>query len=206
MPSPAFIKGQSCSVWQWNRKQFSSPACLLALNTAMLHLAPLDTQTRAWWHHSESTWKVSCFRYGCPNHVIPVDIGLLCHPPGFTSSEQQARTQACSDRTTRAPEAVIGLLEDFLTLIMTFWCCLKKQVSDSMANTGSDVVVRRSSTATTSLHDGGREAGGVMAAAGIHSAARRTTAAYLSAQLWCKCQCIWANFILLHIFAKEMQH
>lgn len=87
--------------------------------------------------------------------------------PGLTSSEQQARTQSRSDRTTRASVAVVGLPKACLTLTITFWCCLEKHVSGSTADTGSDVISSSSAAARSglSIQEGRAEAEGVMAAA-----------------------------------------
>lgn len=85
--------------------------------------------------------------------------------PGLTSSEQQARTQSLSDRTTRASMAVVGLFNACLTLTMTFWCCLEKHVSGSTADTGSDVIrISTAPTSSPSVHEGRPEDRGVMSA------------------------------------------
>lgn len=86
--------------------------------------------------------------------------------PGLTSSEQQARTQSRSDRTTRASVAVVGLPKACLTLTITFWCCLEKHVSGSTADTGSDVISSSAAARSgLSVQEGRAEAEGVMAAA-----------------------------------------
>lgn len=96
--------------------------------------------------------------------------------PGLTSSEQQARTQSRSDRTTRASMAVVCLFKASLTLTITFWCCLEKHVSGSTADTGSDVISSSSTAARSgpSVHEGRAEAEGVMAAADQQSDQNRS--------------------------------
>lgn len=117
--------------------------------------------------------------------------------PGLTSSEQQARTQSRSDRTTRVSMAVAGLFKASLTLTVTSWCCLEKHVSGSTADTGSDVVVIISSSSTVatrrlSVRESRVDAGGLMAAADLHSVIRRasvsTAGEQRSTQTFCRTQ------------------
>lgn len=101
---------------------------------------------------------------------------MLHLAPSLTSSEQQARTQSLSDRTTRASMAVVDLFNACLTFTMAFWCCLEKHVSGSTADTGNDVATISSSSSTERVHDEGRvEAGGVMAAADLRSVIRNAS-------------------------------
>ena len=93
----------------------------------------------------------------------------------MTSSEQQARTQSLSVRTTRGSMAVAGLFRASLTLTLAFWCCLEKQVSGSAADAGGVASIKATAAAETSswsVHEGRRGSGGnmvVVAVAGPHS-------------------------------------
>lgn len=77
--------------------------------------------------------------------------------PGFTSSEQQARTQSRSDRTTRASMAVVDLFNACLTLMIAFWCCLEKHVSGSVAEAGRNAatIIQEVKTSSRGLGSSG---------------------------------------------------